>query len=151
MSRLKYKNPNYTEGGTEEKWLSLEVEFAESDPVFKASAAANITTNDIDSWNGKSDKLIKIEHGTNDTTFELTPNVYHVWGAVNSLTLTLAIPSNNAIYNEYMFEFTSSSSGTTLSLPSNIQWVSEPNIEANKVYQCSIVGNIGIIVTANLL
>lgn len=87
-----------------------------------------------------------IDHGTGDTTFALTPNVFHKWGTVTSLTLTLAAPADTTIYNEYMFEFVSGSTATTLSLPSTVKWVSEPNIEADKTYQCSIVNNIGVII-----
>jgi hypothetical protein len=43
-----------------------------------------------------------VNHGTSDTTFELTPNVFHKWDTVSELTLTLAEADEN-IYNEYMF------------------------------------------------
>lgn len=95
----------------------------------------------------KQDKIAVVDHGTGDTSFALTPNVFHKWGEVSSLELTLAEPSDSTIYNEYMFEFVSGSTGTTLSLPDTIQWVSTPSIEANKTYQVSIVNNIGLIVS----
>lgn len=86
-----------------------------------------------------------INHGTSDSSFALTANEYHVWGTMASLTLTLATPEDATIYNEYMFEFTSGSTATTLSLPSTIQWTIAPSIEANKTYQVSIVNNLGVI------
>jgi hypothetical protein len=43
-----------------------------------------------------------VNHGTSDTNFELTPNVFHKWDTVSELTLTLAEADEN-IYNEYMF------------------------------------------------
>ena len=49
-------------------------------------------------------------------------------------------------YNEYMFEFVSGSTATVLSLPNNIQFPEDYEIEANKKYQISIVYNIGLIV-----
>lgn len=76
----------------------------------------------------------------------INPNYMYVWGTMTSLTITLATPADSTIYNEYMFQFTSGSTATTLSVPSTVKWVSEPNIEANKTYQVSIVNNIGIIV-----
>lgn len=35
---------------------------------------------------------------------------------------------------------------TTLTLPDTIKWLETPTIESNKIYQCSIVDNIGILV-----
>ena len=86
-----------------------------------------------------------INHGTSDTTLAITPNEYHVWGSVSSLTLTLANPSDATVYNEYMFEFVSPSTATTLSLPSDIKWVSAPDIQPNMIYQVSIVNGLGVI------
>ena len=86
-----------------------------------------------------------INHGTNDGSFALTANEYHVWGLMPSLALTLAEPSNPNIYNEYMFEFISGSTATTLSLPSTIKWVFDPDIQPNTIYQVSIVNNLGVI------
>lgn len=86
-----------------------------------------------------------MNHGTGNTTFVLTPNIYHKWGVVNSLTLTLADAPEDT-YNEYMFQFTSGDTATTLSVPNTIQWVIQPNILSNRTYQCSIVNNIGVLV-----
>ena len=89
----------------------------------------------------KADKIPEINHGTSDTTFTLTPNVMHIWGIVTSLNLSLPTDSNSVL-DEYMFTFTSGSTPTTLSLPSTVKWVQEPSIEANKIYQVSIVNNL---------
>ena len=86
-----------------------------------------------------------VNHGTGDSSFALTPNTYHVWGTMSSLTLTLSTPADTTVYNEYMFEFTSGSTATTLSLPSTIKWANAPSIEANKTYQVNIVNNLGVI------
>lgn len=90
-----------------------------------------------------------VNHGTSDTSYEVTPNVFHVWGTVTSLTITLATPTDSSIMNEYLFQFTSGSTATSLSTPSTVVWVSEPSIEANKTYQVSIVNNIGIIASVD--
>lgn len=95
--------------------------------------------------NGKKNVTKMINHGTSDTTFVLTPNDFHVWGTVGSLTLTFATPEDNTVCNEYMFQFTCGSTATTLSLPSSLKWASEPNIEANKTHQVSIINNLAVI------
>lgn len=87
-----------------------------------------------------------VNHGTSRTTYTLPANEYHIWGTVSSLTLTLDTPTNNAIVNEYMFQFTCGSTITTLSLPSGVKWVGgTPVIEANTTYQVSIINDIAVI------
>lgn len=89
-----------------------------------------------------------VDHGTSDTTFELTPNVFHKWGSISSLTLTLATPEDSTILNEYMFEFTATNVGNfTLSLPSTVVWEAgrgEIPIRSGARYQISIVNNIAL-------
>lgn len=118
----------------------------ESDPVFTASPAHSITTGDIAEWNEKADKVPVVNHGTSSTTLAIAPNVFHVWGTVSALNITLIAPTEGSVYNEYMFQFTSGSTPTTLTLPLSVQWMYEtPTIEENKTYQCSIVNNIAVI------
>lgn len=95
---------------------------------------------------GKMDNISVQNHGTSSTTLSVAPNVLHKWGTVSILTITLTAPTNTSVYNEYMIQFSSGSTPTTLSVPSTVKWVVEPKIEANKTYQISIVDNIGIIV-----
>lgn len=65
-----------------------------------------------------------VNHGTNDTTFALTPNTMHVWGEVPRLTLTLAPNTDTRFVAEYAFQFTCPAAiGTELSLPSSLQWI----------------------------
>lgn len=100
-----------------------------------------------DAINNVNPRISITNHGTSDTTFTLTPNIYHKWGSVSSLTLTLGTPADNTIVNEYMFEFTSGSTATTLSLPSSVKWAESCgtlSVEASKTYQISIVDNIGL-------
>lgn len=119
--------------------------YTETDPVFSNSPAAGITSSDITEWDGKAEPTPVTNHGTSDTTFALTPNVLHVWGTVTALTLTLATPTDSTIVNEYMFQFTSGTTATTLSLPSSVTWVAAPSINAGATYQVSIVNNLGVI------
>lgn len=95
---------------------------------------------------GKQDKITVQSHGTSSTTLSIAPNVLHKWGTVSTLTITLTAPTDTSVYNEYLFQFASGSTATTLSLPSSVKWQTEPNIEANKTYQVSIVDNIGLII-----
>lgn len=90
-----------------------------------------------------------VNHGTSDASYAVTPNVFHVWDTVSSLSITLATPTDDTIMNEYLFQFTSGSIATSLSTPSTVVWISEPSIEANKTYQVSIVNNIGIIASVD--
>lgn len=88
-----------------------------------------------------------VNHGTNDTTFALTPNTMHVWGEVPRLTLTLAPNPDNRFVAEYAFQFTCpAASGTELSLPSSIKWLG--NVFAPKkgqTYQACIVNGYFLI------
>lgn len=95
---------------------------------------------------GKMDKISVKSHGTSSTTLSIAPNVLHKWGTVSTLTITLTAPTDTSVYNEYMFQFTSGSTPTTLSISESVKWQTEPNIEANKTYQVSIVDNIGLII-----
>lgn len=106
-----------------------------------------VTSSEKSTWNGKADKVLVVNHGTDDTTYSVTPNTLHIWGTVASLTLTLATPTDNTIVNEYMIEFVSGSTATTLSLPSSVEWAESCgalSVEASKTYQVSIVNNIGL-------
>lgn len=93
------------------------------------------------------ENYIRVEHGTSDTIFTLTPNTFHVWDEVAALDLSFA-DEQAGVANEYTFQFTSGATPTSLTLPDTIQWVNgAPNIEANKTYQVSIINNIGLIVS----
>ena len=85
-----------------------------------------------------------VDHGTSDTTFELTPNILHKWDEVASLTLTLGAETPN-IVNEFMIQFTSGATATQLSLPETVKWLNTPEIAANMVYQISILNNLAVI------
>lgn len=82
------------------------------------------------------------------SSMSLSPNVYYrnTSTSLTSLTITLGSVSNSNIINEYFIEFTTSSSGTTVSLPSTIKWVNgeKPTFEASTTYQISIINNLGV-------
>ena len=97
-------------------------------------------TNGID---GKNYSVEVVESTT--TTLEIQPNKFYKFGEVTELNLTLAEITDNTQLNEYMFEFLSGATATTLTLPSSVKWLETPTIESNKIYQCSIVDNIGVL------
>lgn len=87
-----------------------------------------------------------INHGTDDTTFTLTPNTFHVWDEVTNLTLTLD-SETAGVANEYLFQFTSGSEPTTLILPDNVKFNLDFTIEENKIYQISILNRLGTVMS----
>ena len=87
------------------------------------------------------------------SSMTLSPNIYYrnTSTSLSTLTITLGSVSNSNIINEYFVEFTTSSSGTTVSLPSTIKWANgeAPTFEASTTYQISIVNNLGIVTKFN--
>ena len=82
----------------------------------------------------------EVNHGTSDTTFTLTPNTFHVWDEVASLDLSFGAETSG-VANEYLFQFTSGATATTLTLPSDIKWANDaaPTIAENMIYQISVL------------
>lgn len=74
----------------------------------------------------------------------LQPNIFYNFGEATTVNVTLLDGFDN-MYSEYMFEFKSGATATVLTVPDTVKWVTEPNIEANKTYQVSILNNIGLI------
>lgn len=87
------------------------------------------------------------------SSMTLSPNIYYRNTSTSLSTLTITFASetsalyNSLILNEYFIEFTTSSSGTTVSFPSSIKWSNgeTPTFEANTTYQISIVNNLGVV------
>lgn len=104
--------------------------------------SGDITVQGGESSNNDYDIYPQINHGTSDTTFTLTPNTFHVWDEVTSLNLTLGEETPD-ITNEFLFQFTSGSEPTTLTLPSYVGWEYENPlyIDSDVCYQISILRN----------
>lgn len=92
----------------------------------------------------------EVNHGTSDTTFTLTPNTFHVWDEVSALTLTLG-SETTGVANEYLFQFTSGATATSLTLPNDIKWANDsaPTIEPNMIYQVSILKGMASVLEFN--
>lgn len=100
-----------------------------------------------DGQNGADGKNYEVEIvEITETTIELQPNKFYKFGEVTELNLTLAEITDNTQLSEFMFEFISGETATTLILPDTIKWIEAPEVVANKVYQCSIVNNVGLMV-----
>ena len=139
VSDLESSKQNTLISGTNIKTINGESILGSGDIVISGSNGS--------SSSGGSGAYAEVSHGTGDTTFTLTPNTFHVWDEVTSLDLSFA-DETAGVANEYVFQFTSGATPTSLTLPDTIQWVNgAPNIEANKTYQVSIVNNIGLIVS----
>lgn len=98
------------------------------------------------SSSGGSGAYAEVNHGTSDTTFTLTPNTFHVWDEVASLDLSFA-DEQAGVANEYLFQFTSGATATTLSLPSDLKWTEELVIEPNMIYQVSILKGLASVLS----
>lgn len=83
------------------------------------------------------------------SSMTLLPNIYYrnTSTSLSTLTITLESISNSNIINEYFVEFTTSSSGTTISLPSSIKWANgeAPMFDVSTTYQISIVNDLGVV------
>ena len=94
------------------------------------SAISNITSSEIP----------RIEKTSSDTSVSLEPNKLYVFPEMTSLEISLGGTVNTSIVQEYTFRFTSGTTATTLILPENIK--GGITIEANKIYEVSIVDNL---------
>lgn len=86
---------------------------------------------------------------SSSSSMTLFPNFYYrnTSTSLSSLTIILGRGDNGNIINEYFVEFTTSSSGTTVSFPSTVKWANgeTPTFEAGCTYQVSIVNNLGTV------
>ena len=94
-------------------------------------------------------QIHKLVITTSDSTMTLNPNRYYrnTNTSLSTLNITLSAMYDNDILSEYFVEFTTSSSGTTISLPSTIKWANgkTPVFEASTTYQISIINNLGVV------
>lgn len=79
-------------------------------------------------------------------TQALDPNEFYVFGEVTSLTLTFTAGTAGEV-NEYHFRFTSGSTPTTLDLPMDVVMPDTFSVEADTVYEISIIEDYGVFVT----
>jgi hypothetical protein len=82
----------------------------------------------------------------NPNTFYLFSNANTSDGSVIELTIEFG-PEIAGVANEYIFQFTSGSEPPTLILPDSIKFNSDFSVEANKIYQISILNGLGTVMS----
>lgn len=109
--------------------------------------SAFITESQVDTkLTSKQNKVSVVDHGTEETTFTLTPNTLHVWGEVASLSIDFGESVDGSL-SEYMFRFSSGATPTTLTLPDSVSWANgmEVSIQSGKTYEVAIIDGYGCI------
>lgn len=98
---------------------------------------------------GEDGRIRLVNHGTADTAFALAPNTMHVWGEVETLSLSLAPNTEPNIRAEYDFQFTTLANKATEFQLQGVQWVDEvvPTILKGKTYQGSVVNGVAILIS----
>ncbi len=81
----------------------------------------------------------------------ISANTYFDFGEVETLNIRLTVGDSSKL-NEYIFAFVSGETPATLTLPSDITWGNddELEIEANKRYEISIVENVALWVATSI-
>ena len=98
-------------------------------------------TGKVPGWKTVPFQTPRVAMTASDTTPTLDPNKLYVFPEMASLTPTLNTPSDATILNEYHFMFTSGATATTLTLPASVLQPDGFSVEANHVYEVSIVEN----------
>lgn len=130
-------SPNFkaTFKGTKAQWRALT---AEQKAVF-ANGFVNITDDYEQSLDGKERQIV---HSDSATSYDIEPNVLHVFGLREALTISF-VPGESEIVNDYHFTFISGETPTVLTLPSGVvlpQGAGE--IPANSIMEMSVVNNL---------
>ena len=123
------------------------VDAANEDIVFEYDESVGYIRGYIKDF--KASELVKIGRpivNTNSSTVSMWPNIYYrVTNTPSTLTLTFNTKLTTNM-EEYFIEFTTSSDGCSLIVPSSVKWMNGevPALEANSTYQISIVNNLAI-------
>lgn len=105
---------------------------------YDGSGAVTVT---IPEGSGGSGGTARIEKSSTDTAVELEPNKLYIFPEMSELTITLTEPSDTGIENEYHFVFQSGATATTISISDTVKIPSGFAVEANKIYEVSIMEN----------
>lgn len=81
----------------------------------------------------------RIEKGAVDTDVTLEPNKLYIFPEMATLNITLSEDVDQSIVNEYHFVFQSGATATTLVLPDTISMPDGFSVDANKIYEISIL------------
>lgn len=85
----------------------------------------------------------KWEMPASETTAAIWPDDFYIWPEMTSLTVSFVAPESNIanIVHEYHWRFTSGATPTELVLPDTVRVPSGFVIEANKIYEMSVLEN----------
>lgn len=126
------------------------------DSVSSGSVSGDIDVNDIQCDNLNATYDITLNHASVVTAYSdnntnsvmtLRSDTYYKIGTLSSLTVKFSHAYGSSSYlANYMFEFTASSSGCSLTMPSGVKWKDgvAPTIQAGKTYQVSVVNNLAV-------
>jgi len=89
----------------------------------------------------KADKTLRVAMTSTDTVATIEPNKLYVFPEMASLEITLAAIADNTIANEYHFIFESGATATTLTIPATVNQPDGFTVEANMIYEVSILEN----------
>lgn len=78
-----------------------------------------------------------------DLSVSIEPNKLYVWGSIAELVIAF-VAGTSGYANEYMLEFTASTDSFTLTLPSGVRWVEDPEWQAGYTYQVSILNGLAV-------
>ena len=84
---------------------------------------------------------------TTDDNITLDNNKYYKKTNVSSsISINLNMPEDNTVFTSFSIEFTTSESGTSVSLPDSIKWLNGelPTFENDFTYQISICNGLGV-------
>ena len=95
-----------------------------------------------DGLDGASGVPIKQEMTDSDTDVELQPNIFYMFPEMQELSISfadLSSATDTTAVAEYHFLFQSGATATTLTLPDTVKLPSGFSVDANKVYEISIL------------
>lgn len=84
---------------------------------------------------------------TTDDDITLANNTYYRKTNISSnISISFDSPEDTTIFTNYSIEFTTSDTGTTITLPDTVKWLNgnAPSLENNITYQISVMNNLGV-------
>ena len=83
-------------------------------------------------------KLPVVETPASETTLAMDANKVYDITIGESLTLTLNVPTDLTVTNEYQGSFNTGSTAPTVTFPADVIWAETPSVEANTHYEFNI-------------
>ena len=140
-SDLQYCDPN-TDSVLTLTWKGDGTKFLSDDGTYKTISGGSSNGGSAAYPEVDGEEYRDKEHILPDySVYAMQPNKFYVFPECAVLDIQFDPNPPSGIANEYLFQFTSGSEPTTLYLPADIKWTGgeTPTIEANKIYQISIL------------